>query len=535
MMDDSDSDLAHSDLVEDARSLAATLEDTHPDPYAGHGGRVAFHRNLESLVRSIPEEGEPVAEFYERVAGFAAAVRDVHTGVSPPEPADGGVDGRLPLDFRVVGDELYVEEVYDDAHADLLGGRLTAVEELPVSELEAKVARVESADNTFGDRHNVVTALERLDPLRFVLDEPTVRLAVRIETPGGETVERTLEPVEAEKLGEGDESVEADEPVRTLESTVERPETDGEPAYCFLDDERSTALLALPDHQCYRENVEMMVSMGHERADEQAREVYETVAGEPVPDDLDDVLAGIPSATDELTRLVEEMADAETETLVVDTRENGGGNSALTYILTYVLLGWDGIGEAVADHVAVPKDSELYRRTYGDEGPVGETDNPAGFDFEAYFSRGDADRQVEQLRERVELSPTFRSEVESGDHEGYYCPENVVVVTSAGTASAGTEPAFLLSKLGATVVGVPSLQAPNNPRDLLRDELPNAGLDYRVSFRHVEFCPGLDGEEGDVFDPDVELTPDRFEEFDRAGDASVRLALAHASGDLDHL
>ncbi|WP_135825214.1 S41 family peptidase [Halorussus ruber] len=522
MTDDSDSQYPHSELVEDARSLATTLEDTHPDPYAGHGGRVAFHRNLEALVRAIPDDGEPVEAFYERAAEFVATVRDVHTGVSAPDSTGDGPDGRLPVGVRVVGRDLYVDEVYDEAHTDLLGGRVVSVEGVPTADLESRAASVESAENEYGDRRNVGKMLEDVAPLRYLLDSAPTAPTVVVEVEGGERVERKLEPVELE---------ESDGPVETLATSVERPETAGEPAYRFLDDARSTALLVLPDMQLYRENVEMMAGMGHERADEMARDVYRETVGEPVPDDRDDVLAGIPSATEVLTELVEEMADAGTETLVVDTRDNGGGNSALTYILTYLLHGWDGIGEAVADHVAVPKDSELYRQRYGEEGAVGETDNPAGFDFESYFARGDADRQVEQLREKARLSATFREEFESGDHEGYFAPENVVVVTSAATASAGTEPAFLLSKLGASVVGVPSLQAPNKPRDLLRDELPNTGLDYWVSFRHVEFCP--DAEDGSVFEPDVELTPAQFEDLDRTGDAGVRLALAHADSEVD--
>jgi hypothetical protein len=98
----------------------------------------------------------------------------------------------------------------------------------------------------------------------------------------------------------------------------------------------------------------------------------------------------------------------------------------------------------------------------------------------------------------------------------------VVVVTSATTYSAGAEPAFTLSELGAAVVGVPPSQALNAPRDLLEDELPNTGLDLKTSYRHVESRPGVDGK---LFRPDVELTPDRFEAMGRTADAGVRLAL----------
>lgn len=521
MADISESQYSREELVADARSLAATLEDAHPDPYAGHGGRVAFHRHLEELVRAIPDDGETVEAFYRRVARFAARVRDGHTRVTAPD-SDDGADGRLPLGFRVVGTNLYVDAVYDGAHEDLLGGRLLAVDGVPTAELCERQATVQSADNAYHDRLNLVSALEAVEPLRYLLDEPMTAPMVTVETPDGATADRVLEPVAADAAD--DTNTDANDPVAELATTVELPETNGEPAYRFLDSDRETALLALSDMFAYREAHEILASLDHASAEEWGRRTYAEIVGDPVPGDHDELVAGFPAATDVLVALVEEMAAAGTETLIVDTRDNGGGTSLLTYVLQYVLYGWEGINEANADHVSVPKDSALYRKSVGEDGPVGETENPAGFDFDDYFER-ESGYSSDDLPEFVALSPTFAAAAENGDYDGYYRPETVVVVTSASTYSAGTEPAFLLSKLGATVVGVPSAQAPNCPRDVLGDELPNTGLEIGVSYRHVEFCPG---EEGDVFTPDVELTPARFEAFDRGGDAGIRLAIAYA-------
>lgn len=508
-----------ADLVEDARYLAETLEDAHPDPYAGHGGRVSFHRRLEELVRAIPEGGESVAAFYPRVAELAARVRDGHTDVIAPSPDDEAT-GRLPLGFRVVGSELYVDEVYDDVSQNLLGGRLLSVEGVPVSELVERVARLDGADNVFQDRIHLVLALRDVSPLRYLLDEPVSTPTVTVETPDGATVERALAPVEAD---------DSTDPVAELDATVELPETGGEPVYRFLDADRSTALLVVPDMFSYREAHEFLRSVGYERGEELARDAYaDTVGGSP-PDDYAEVVAAIPSALDVLTDLAEAMADAGTETLVVDTRENTGGNSLLTHALTYVLYGWDGVERAGEDHFQVPKDSALYRERIGDDGPVGDTDNPAGFDFESYFDRDDPEQRLARLREWLANSPTFAAEMNAGEYEAYYCPDSVVVVTSALTYSAGAEPAFSLSELGATVVGVPPSQALNAPRDMLKDELPNTGLEFKTSYRHVEYRPG---EEGKVLRPDVELTPERFEEMGRPADAGIRLAL-DAVGDAE--
>lgn len=98
------------------------------------------------------------------------------------------------------------------------------------------------------------------------------------------------------------------------------------------------------------------------------------------------------------------------------------------------------------------------------------------------------------------------------------------MVTDAETFSAGVEPAILLSKLGADVVGVPSGQSPNGPPEALLDELTNTGLGNHLSMHHHVFLPD---EDGDVLEPDVPLTPDRFRAFDCSADAGVAFAFAH--------
>jgi hypothetical protein len=517
MSDDSQSRYSHDELVEDVWTLAETLRDTHPDPYTGHGGRVQFHRRLEELTQSIPKDGESIERFHRRVQRFAARTQDGHTKVVAPDTFDKDVDGRFPFGFRVVGTALYIDTVYDETDTDVLGGRLVAVEDIPVADLWERQATLESADNVYGDLVGLASTLEgeSID-IENLLDTSTRTPTLTIEMPAGRTEEQTIEPIEAY------------EPVETLDTAIGLPETSGEPAYRFLDDDRSTALLVLPDCHSHREVHEIAAFIGGDVEDHYGtRDAYRRLVGEPVPENSNDVLAGLPAATKILTNLVEEMADAGTETLVVDTRDNNGGSSLIAKLLVYILHGYDGVAETVSDSFSISKVSELYREQRSDSGSINETANATGFDFSSYFE--DIEDGREELTELTEMSPTFAAEVESGEFAGYYCPETTVVVTSAETFSAGVEPGILLSKLGAAVVGVPSMQAPNGPRDILFDELPNTGLEVRISYRHHEFLPD---ESGDAFEPDIELTPARFEAFDRSADAGVRLALAYANDDV---
>jgi hypothetical protein len=262
--------------------------------------------------------------------------------------------------------------VYDDAHTDLLGGRLLAVEDVPVPALRERVARTESSDNAYGDRKSLCDALgpdpASLDALVGDATTPTVT----VETTDGEHQERTLARTDAA------------DPVATLDAALDHPETSCEPAYRFLDD---AALLRIPDCQTHREPLEAALAMYEEVPDlYDLRETYRRTAGEPVPEDDAAVLAGIPAATEIFVALAEEMASRDTETLVVDTRGNGGGSSVAAYALTYVLHGREGVATAAGDQYSVSKDSALYRENYGDDGPVADTENAAGFDFDSYFT-----------------------------------------------------------------------------------------------------------------------------------------------------
>lgn len=498
-------------IAADAREFATVLVDAHPDPYKGHGGRVPFNRRLEDLVQDVPADGESTIEVARRLQRFAARIRDGHTRIVIPDDERGG-EGRLPIDVRVVGDALYIEAVYDDKHTELLGSRVRAVQDIPIPELRSRMARIQSSDNVFGDRKALCTALSS-DPasLKALIDAtpPTVTF----ETPGGEQIERELERIKE------------DTPTATIGDTLPHPQTSGEPAYRFHED---TALLTVPDCHSHRETFEAALKMRGTLPDfYDIQDTYRRLVGKSVPEATEEAVAGLPAATEVFAALVEEMAEKDTETLVIDTRGNGGGSSIAPYMLTYMLHGRDGVREAARDQYSVGKHSDLYRSQYGENGQLKETSNPEGFDFHDYHAyTGDDDPTI--LTELQAMSDVIADELDSNEHAGYYCPENVVVVTDARTFSAGVEIGILLSKLGADIVGVPSSQSPNGPRDVLTGELPETGLTYRVSYRQQVFQPD---QSGDVFQCDVQLTPERFESYDRAGDAGLLLALDAAAAD----
>lgn len=94
-----------------------------------------------------------------------------------------------------------------------------------------------------------------------------------------------------------------------------------------------------------------------------------------------------------------------------------------------------------------------------------------------------------------------------------YRPEHIYVVTNEGTFSAAFHFTYMLWKMGATIVGVPSSQAPNTFMESTPFTLPNTGIQCSVSNAIQRFLPAEDPR-AKVFRPDWTPT---WEDYRRLG------------------
>ncbi len=497
-------------LVEDLRTLAEALEDLHADPYRGYGGKLGFHRRLERLVETTPEEATP-AEFHRHVSPLVTGLRDGHTRLSPP--TDDTDDRELPVSIRVVGDGLFVDGVHEEGPTSLLGARLTAVEGHSVSTLLDRRS-LKAAENRSGERYRLASRLEEYDRLDRLLgrDDPPDPVTVTA-TNGDRTIETSLAPVS------GVESLE------TLPATVPAPDGSG-PRYRLYED-GAGAVFVPGDLQGFRESYESLLTTGSDLPEELAPEAYRRHVGEDPPEDVDEVVAALPSMMETVVDLAETMADAGTETLVVDLRDNPGGDSTFVYHLAYVLRGWEGVVDAAESISVTKRRTDAHRERYGvpEDEPSTAERNPASYDFESDLGdEPDRAATLDRLRDTLTRSETAAKFVTTDDAAGVYDPPQLVVLTSAGTFSSAFAGVAQLSTLGADVVGVPSAQAPVSYGEVVDRTLPNTGLEASIAAAAFEWLPDPSGP---VLDPDRELTAGLFRQFDRADDAVLRLAFEH--------
>jgi hypothetical protein len=515
-------------LIQDARQLAQILETAHPDPYIHGGGKIAFHRRFQNTLRTIPEEGMTVKEFYNHLLPFVASLGDGHTGIFPPQMLQPSGPG-LPLGLDIVEDCLYVATIYDKNFEEVLGARLVSLEGVPLAELVKRQGNLQAWDNEYHNLSNLCRNLRTRDGLEFLLPEwrDKKNILIRLKLYPGE---------EKEYIFARPEKILA-HPIMPS-SKIQLPSVEKiDFGYNFLDKNKDIAILRIDGMFSYRENFEYFNVMGVEWVKQYATRVYERFHGTSAPAKLEEIIAGIPSATETFRSLVIEMRNSGTKTLIIDLRKNSGGNSIMGYILSYFLYGKNAL-DSLERGYSIKKFSNLYFDEYKEDDlekinarrPFSLVKDDYDFSGELDFlNKGKVSRDRERdFEELLRMVPTFREEIKSGKYNGFFLPEKVIVLCSAWTYSSGYDLAVSLYRLGATLVGVPSSQAGNCFGDVLMFKLNNTGIKGQVSFKYMLAFPD-DPEKGRVLRPHFELTYDKLASYGFDPNAEILLALEIAA------
>jgi hypothetical protein len=438
------------ELIRDTDELVEIIERTHPDPYTRGGGKIPFHRNYQRVLDSIPEEGLERDEFARLLRPFVASIRDGHTLLENAYSIDRLYPGGVPLLFDVVEESLYVAGVAGKENRALIGSRLLSVEGVLLAELIERQKQWQGVENTYHALYLLSAQSLLYGPyLKDLLPEwkSPHRVSVELQLPAGEVQELDFDlPVSADTL-------------HIPESKVNLPAVNESGfLYDFLDHERRIAYLRIDHMNGYREM--------YERRGDSDAEAY-------------------PSATELFGQLVVEMKAAGTNTLIVDLRDCVGGNSAMSDILLYFLYGKERLQEIKGSAYAAGGGSVFKRPP---------STKKRAYDFGWDFT-DDAERfqrllpQVPaHLEEYAKGMPTFYAEYKTGTYEGYYLPEQVMVLVSPKTFSSG----FILARYfylsNATLIGTPSGQAITWFCDPIHLNLENTGIQVVVS---TTYCSHL--------------------------------------------
>jgi len=521
--------LTRQQALEDIRTLSEVLESAHPDPYLAGGGKVAYHRRLQQLIRGIPESGMSTIELHARLQPFIANLGDGHTSLPFDTSTRNRADpGGIPLYFEVLDQRLWVAAVTSGDQLDLIGTTLEAVEGVPFAELVQRESLQRGHDNVHHALSNLAGfgALYFAEPLRRLVPEweDSQQVTVRLRRPSGILEDYSLRP------GHG-----VSYPLLRRTSRVELPKGEGSFAYHFLDEARDVAFLRIDNMTTYREMFEYSRAVGSSGWESWARRVVERLHGETAPSDLGELIAAIPSATETFSSLFGAMQEAESKTLIVDLSRNYGGNDLMVQIFLYFLVGFDETVALAEQTAAIRKLSPLLATSsrsgldlaeieYSDSVPLALEDYDFSADFH-FMPEATLDRAVrERFLRMFAQMPSFYALFRTRHQEAAYRPERIVVLCSNATQSSGFDLMTNLYRLGALIVGVPSSQAGNGFGDIRRFELTHSKLVGYVSTKYFFAFPEQPAT-GFTLEPHHTLTYPKLASYDFDNNAILLLAL----------
>jgi len=523
MAQESPSKIKKDLLIEDIRQLVEILEASHPDPYIRGGGKIAFHRRFQETMLKIPEDGLSQKDFFSYLLPLVASVKDGHTFLLPPWPVQSNTG--LPFGLNIVEESLYIEKVFNYDHKHFIGAKLQAVNNLPLSELLNRLKSLIGWDNEYQLLTYLCRFLDDRTLLSLLLPELdlTRPLKIDISLPSGQKKILFVQLLDKKEAA----PIEAPSQI-TIPST-----TKIDFAYDFLDPKKEICLLRIDGMFGFRENFEFFRGLGANWFVGQAAQVYNRIYQQKPPENIDELIAAIPSATETFLAMVQEMKKAGTKKLLVDLRKNSGGNSLMANILVYFLFDQEQVRQ-VSSTYSVKKYSNLYFAVYqndslekvnqGKKIRLSMTD----YDFsdDPYLKSRLTDRQdLELERENyLKMVKTFYAEYQNGRHKNYYRPQEIIIISSPWTYSSGYTLMSMFYKLGSKIVGVPSGQSGNCFGDTLTFQLKNSGLRGFVS--HKLFLDFPDNPElGYMLRPHRELTYKDLIRCQFDPNASILLAL----------
>lgn len=499
--------ISREQLIADARQLVTILESVHPDPYSGGGGKIAFHLRFQQLLYTIPEEGMTGNEFYKLLLPFIAALRDGHTKISMAHSVE-VPKLMLPLELEIVENQIYVVRVFSKDHKHLLGSTISSVASIPFEVLVERQERLAGYENKYTNLHYLRNNLSSASGLESLLPEckNETKINITFRTKSGNLLKTDIDLVD-NIPGEWIE----------LSSKIQLPKKEiRNPDFIFTDSTKQVVILRIDNMVTYREAFEAFRNTGYTPAEEWAKTIYNRFNKNDLPEKYDDVIKGIPSLTETLKTMVKEMKQANTETLLIDLRRNGGGHSIMCDILFYFLYGFE-VYHSVSKQLSIEKLSEIMfsqnanrsLEIINEDRPIPLITNDYLFDNELLSSDGEDNSKAYTQEEIVNYyqswTPTFAAEVETSQFESFFTPHNIFVITSPRTYSGGYWLAVYFYKAGATLIGVPSGQAGNHYGNVLRAELKNSGIELYVSSKQFLFFHD-NPEQGKELRPHYEMT-----------------------------
>ena len=502
-------------IVADFNEFVKLLEETHPDPYTNYGGKPFFRLEaMDTRFGLIEDSVTSSDELARRITKFLAPLEDGHTNIDmgfssffeEREPEMGA-----PIDFRPISDGVVINSITSE-YKDLLGSRLIAIEGIPLKEICTNLAEYRTAENEIG-RINLFCFINGLSPNELRKAIPDMRqdsITFQLQTPEGKQMNLTLPLID--KYGSGS-NIE----LSSVEHTKPFP-SQGNLSYLFVDDKKNTMYFR-SSQIISRDALEIMINRGMD-VGQYLKRTYMQFNEDEMPNDVDKALAKIPSFSDEFGKMLHVMKKSKSKNLIIDLRGNSGGFTPITLPTLYQLWGDKYLEEAPRFGIKfIQLFSPLYMKKMNiTTEQLNAEMQDSGFILGDYIATSEGDYSPEEItdeyRDRMieEMTSSVKDKLTAQHGKPVYTPEHVYVLINPTTYSAAFHYAFFLWKMGATIVGLPSKQAPNTYMEATPFELPRTNLKGNISNSLQLFMPN-DDPRAHQFTPDLMPTYEDYKHY----------------------
>ena len=477
----------HKDsLAVDFVRLTHFLEETHPDPYTGFGGRYFFHKKALRIENILRNQGTDLAGFATLATEFLANIGDEHTYIASPPVQTNQVKRFAAFRARVIPDGLIISGIAEE-NQRLLGSRILSIEGVPVDEVLGKLISMSACENKYGAYQKLAGSVNNGQVLAMLFPELGDTVTFTLQLPAGGREDALFPLIPREEL--------ARKKMKTSPQTG-ITNGDGYMYYGYADNHRDVMLFRLASIMA-RENFRFAIENGWDGGVKMMEAFYTSLLGKEMPSDTETALRGIPSFSETFLVMLQEMKANNSQTLIIDLRGNSGGWTPITLPSLYMLFG--------DDYLSADMGVEFSRRVSPlllekQNTTLDEFNRFTGYDYKlGDFTIPEQENEAEKgnlTKMRKDFVANAMSEIkeelEKQEGKPVYRPARIYVVTDASTFSAAFHYSFYLWKMGATVVGVPCRQAPNTFMEGTPFQLPYTQLRGTISNSIQIFLPGTD-------------------------------------------
>ena len=499
-------------LVSDFSYLVQLIESTHPDPYNGFGGKVLFHKAANSVIKDLYNNPCTQTMFVGKVNMFLSNIHDGHTLLQNSKDENIGRYAQR-IAFRVIPEGLIVDGI-STSHRDLLGSRLDSINGVGVDELVKRMGNLSPCENIYSNYEALHWGINGADLLHDLGVKFTDSIRYSFHDTEGKPISLTLPLVSEDSL--------SNVPITftTADSKVPYKNLN----YQFADSEKRTMIIRVSRIKA-RENYEYCLKNKWDGAYNDIKSYYKYTLKKDIPSDTIKALAGIPSFSEHFVNMLKQMKKYKSSNLIIDLRQDEGGWTPIVLPSLLMIYGDDYIAKDMntAFYTLI---SPLYLHK------INMTLDKLNLQQGTHYKMGDYitdnddptsdTSSVDSLRNNFinNCMSATRPLLTKLKGKPLYHPQHIYVVTDAGTFSAAFHYAFYLWRMGATVVGVPSSQAPNTFMENTPFNLPYTHLSGSISNCMQIFLP-VNDKRAKIFYPDLMPTYQDYKNYNFDANAEI--------------